>query len=92
MPSTPTLTLGRPIIFAAFLAVLFVLYVMSSKGSIPVPASPPRNYHYEYTVQKGYFMQSEEETDDKNFNFVGIFDMRLTSPVLTSNSKNKTSA
>lgn len=29
-----------------------------------------QDYHYEFTVQKGFFMQSENETDDKEFDFV----------------------
>ncbi|KAF2623883.1 phosphoglycerate mutase-like protein [Macroventuria anomochaeta] len=37
--------------------------------SIPVPASSPRNFHFKYTVQKGFFLQSENSTDDTTFDF-----------------------
>jgi hypothetical protein len=37
---------------------------------VPVPAEPAVDYHFRYTVQKGFFMQSEDETDDKSFDFV----------------------
>jgi len=39
-------------------------------STIPTPAHAPRDFHYKYTVQKGYFMQSEDGTDDESFNFV----------------------
>lgn len=39
---------------------------------IPVPAAPSRNFHFKYTVLKGYFMQSEDSTDDSTFDFVRI--------------------
>ena len=38
--------------------------------STPVPATPPQDFHYKYTVQKGLFLQSEDSTDDTNFDFV----------------------
>ncbi|KAF1931284.1 phosphoglycerate mutase family protein [Didymella exigua CBS 183.55] len=37
--------------------------------SVPVPAAPPRDFHYKYTVQKGVFLQSEDSTDDTTFDF-----------------------
>jgi hypothetical protein len=45
---------------------------MSNSIPTPVPASSPQDFHFEYTVQKGIFMQSEEETDDEKFDFVRI--------------------
>ena len=39
-------------------------------STVPVPAEPALDYHLKYTVQKGVFMQSEDETDDKSFDFV----------------------
>ncbi|KAI4645202.1 hypothetical protein J4E93_006002 [Alternaria ventricosa] len=38
-------------------------------STVPVPAEPALDYHFKYTVQKGVFMQSEDETDDKSFDF-----------------------
>lgn len=45
---------------------------MSSNDShgIPVPAAPPRDFHYRYTVQKGVFLQSLDSTSDTEFDFV----------------------
>jgi broad specificity phosphatase PhoE len=37
--------------------------------SVPVPASPPRDFHFKYTVLPGYFLQSESSTDDTTFDF-----------------------
>jgi hypothetical protein len=39
---------------------------------VPVPAAEEveRDFHFKYTVQKGYFLQSEDSTDDKTFDFV----------------------
>ncbi|EFQ89969.1 hypothetical protein PTT_13574 [Pyrenophora teres f. teres 0-1] len=45
---------------------------MSSSGDSStalVGEAPPRDFHYKYTVQKGFFMQSEDETDDSKFDF-----------------------
>ncbi|KAH7383837.1 histidine phosphatase superfamily [Pyrenochaeta sp. MPI-SDFR-AT-0127] len=42
---------------------------MSTPAQIPVPATPPRKFHFKYTIQKGYFQQSEDSTDDKEFDF-----------------------
>lgn len=54
------------------LASLFTLYKtkMSRSDYVPSSASSPLDFHFEYTVQKGYFMQSEDETDDTDFDFV----------------------
>jgi hypothetical protein len=67
------LTQHRPIfLLSIFLILLF--YIMSSEDphstSIPVPTKPPRDFHYRYTVQKGVFLQSEDSTDDTEFDFV----------------------
>jgi hypothetical protein len=35
-----------------------------------VPAEPSRDFHFKFAVLKGYFMQSEDSTDDVNFDFV----------------------
>ncbi|KAF3007897.1 hypothetical protein E8E13_011022 [Curvularia kusanoi] len=40
----------------------------SSHGA-PVSATPPVDFHYKYTVQKGLFLQSEDSTDDTKFDF-----------------------
>ncbi|CAO2650114.1 Nn.00g014060.m01.CDS01 [Neocucurbitaria sp. VM-36] len=42
---------------------------MASSDQIPVPAEPPRKFHFKYTVQKGYFQQSEDSTNDRDFDF-----------------------
>jgi hypothetical protein len=42
----------------------------SISHSTPVPTTPPQDFHYKYTVQKGLFMQSEDSTDDTKFDFV----------------------
>ncbi|KAH7093722.1 histidine phosphatase superfamily [Paraphoma chrysanthemicola] len=42
---------------------------MSASETIPVPAEPPRDFHFKYTVQKGFFLQSEDSTDDTKFNY-----------------------
>ncbi|KAL6705087.1 putative phosphoglycerate mutase pmu1 [Coniothyrium glycines] len=77
MPSTHS-TLGpkfcgtnirTSFVFATILAILLLYYMMGEPPRIPVPASPPRDFHFTYSVQKGYFMQSEQETDDKSFDF-----------------------
>ncbi|CAN9177573.1 hypothetical protein CUC08_Gglean005384 [Alternaria sp. MG1] len=36
---------------------------------VPAPAEPELDYHFKYTVQKGFFAQSEDETDDTTFDF-----------------------
>ncbi|KAJ4373001.1 putative phosphoglycerate mutase pmu1 [Neocucurbitaria cava] len=42
---------------------------MASSDQIPVPAEPPQKFHFNYTVRKGYFLQSEDSTNDKDFDF-----------------------
>ncbi|EMD70147.1 hypothetical protein COCSADRAFT_22288 [Bipolaris sorokiniana ND90Pr] len=47
---------------------------MSTAGhSDPVPvgsgSGKVQDFHYKFTVQKGFFQQSEDETDDKEFDF-----------------------
>ncbi|KAL5121418.1 putative phosphoglycerate mutase pmu1 [Pleosporales sp. CAS-2024a] len=42
---------------------------MSGKHSVPVQAAAPQDMHFEYTVLKGYFKQSEDSTDDTRFDF-----------------------
>jgi hypothetical protein len=43
---------------------------MDDKHHVSVSAEPPRDFHFKYTVLKGYFMQSEDSTDDTTFDFV----------------------
>jgi hypothetical protein len=43
---------------------------MQNHTQIPVP-EPARAFHFQYEVLKGYFKQSESETDDTTFDFVG---------------------
>ena len=43
--------------------------MMQSTAKFPTP-DPPRPVHFKYSVVKGYFLQSEEETDDTKFDFV----------------------
>lgn len=45
---------------------------MGDEHQVPVAAQPPLQFHFQYTVQKGYFQQSEDSTDDKKFDFVSI--------------------
>jgi hypothetical protein len=45
---------------------------MGDTNKVSVPAEPPRDFHYKYTVLKGYFMQSEDSTDDVTFDFVRL--------------------
>jgi hypothetical protein len=86
------LTYNRPIFFISTL-LIFLFYAMSSDSShsIPVPASPPLDHHYKYTVQKGLFLQSEDSTDDSTFDFVDLPPNRQN--LLTNHPrKSKTSA
>ncbi|KAF2848363.1 phosphoglycerate mutase-like protein [Plenodomus tracheiphilus IPT5] len=53
----------------AICLVLYLYFNMTSSPQSPIPAAPPQNYHYEYTVVKGLFQQSEQETDDSTFDF-----------------------
>jgi hypothetical protein len=43
---------------------------MQNSQTIPAP-EPPRQFHFKYEVLKGFFKQSESETDDATFDFVG---------------------
>jgi hypothetical protein len=43
---------------------------MNDKHQDIVPAEPQREFYFNYTVQKGYFQQSEDSTNDKKFDFV----------------------
>ena len=65
------LTIFRSVFLFSTL-LIFLFYIMSSdtSHSIPVPASPPRDFHFKYTVLKGFFLQSEDDTDDITFDFV----------------------
>ncbi|KAJ4337778.1 putative phosphoglycerate mutase pmu1 [Ascochyta clinopodiicola] len=38
-------------------------------SNTPVPGTAAQDFHFKYTVLKGYFMQSEDETDDVGFDF-----------------------
>ncbi|KAH7411986.1 histidine phosphatase superfamily [Phaeosphaeria sp. MPI-PUGE-AT-0046c] len=42
---------------------------MGDTHNVPVSSGPPQDYHFKYTVLKGYFQQSEDETDDTSFDF-----------------------
>jgi hypothetical protein len=62
---------NRPILFLSITLILFSYFTMSNTSpSIPVPANPQQDFHFKYTVLKGYFMQSEDSTDDTTFDFV----------------------
>jgi hypothetical protein len=63
---------NRPIFFVSVILILLFYFTMSSHDQIPFPASPPRDFHFKYTVLKGYFLQSEDSTDDQTFDFVRI--------------------
>ncbi|KAH9875688.1 hypothetical protein IAQ61_003152 [Plenodomus lingam] len=59
-------------ILSTFIIALILLYLyksMSSAPKPPIPAPPTQNFHYEYTVHKGLFLQSEDDTDDASFDF-----------------------
>jgi hypothetical protein len=41
--------------------------------SNPTTTGPQQGgFHFKYTVQKGYFAQSEDATNDRDFDFVNI--------------------
>ena len=40
------------------------------EGGVAVGGDEQQDFHFKYAVQKGFFMQSEDETDDKTFDFV----------------------
>ncbi|KAI8930910.1 hypothetical protein NX059_011925 [Plenodomus lindquistii] len=53
-----------------FCVIIYLYLNMSLPPSeAPVPSHPNQDYHYEYTVLKGLFLQSEEDTDDSKFDF-----------------------
>lgn len=60
---------------------------MSDTHKVPVPAKPPRDFHFKYTVLKGYFMQSEDSTDDVTFDFVRLLPCRRISYLFPSQKK-----
>ncbi|KAF2010766.1 phosphoglycerate mutase-like protein [Aaosphaeria arxii CBS 175.79] len=41
----------------------------SASTSAPVGHGVPKSHHFKFTVLKGYFQQSEDETNDKEFDF-----------------------
>ena len=42
----------------------------SPHTAVPGAAPQQAGFHYKYTVQKGYFAQSEDSTNDQDFDFV----------------------
>lgn len=60
----------RPIFFISFVLIVLFYFTMSDKT--PTPAAPSQAFHFKYTVLKGYFMQSEDSTDDSTFDFVSL--------------------
>lgn len=64
--------LGLPIPVFLVSIILISLYYFSmstSDHSSVVPVGADHDSHFKYTVTKGVFMQSEDETDDKEFDF-----------------------
>jgi hypothetical protein len=50
---------------------------MHVRGKMTVPTlAPTGSFHYEYEVLKGHFQQSENETDDSNFDFVSLLGIK----------------
>ncbi|KAH8723436.1 histidine phosphatase superfamily [Phaeosphaeriaceae sp. PMI808] len=43
---------------------------MSDNHQIAALVAPQLDHHFKYTVLKGYFMQSEDSTDDQKFDFI----------------------
>jgi broad specificity phosphatase PhoE len=66
---TADLLAYRPIFLVSVLLILVLYSSMNDKHHVPVPAEPPRDFHFKYTVLKSYFMQSEDSTDDTTFDF-----------------------
>jgi hypothetical protein len=65
-----------PIFLVSILAIsVYYLTMTTSDHSSVVPIADAdevdRSFHFKYTVQKGYFQQSEDSTDDQKFDFVG---------------------
>jgi hypothetical protein len=64
------LTSASPIFFVSITFILLFYVTMSDKHHDAVPAESQRCFHFNYMVQKGYFQQSEDSTNDKDFDFV----------------------
>lgn len=64
--------LSITLVSIAFISV-FYLGMSTAGHSDPVPvgsgSGKVQDFHYKFTVQKGFFQQSEDETDDKEFDF-----------------------
>jgi broad specificity phosphatase PhoE len=61
---------SRPIFLISTFLIFFFFYAsMDSSSNPPIPASPPRDFHFKYTILPGYFQQSESSTDDTQFDF-----------------------
>lgn len=84
---------SRPIFFVSVILVSVIYLSMGAEEglSAAVPVVPSRSgseakeqdFHYKFTVQKGFFMQSEDETDDRGFDFVCcLFSSYLSPPPL----------
>ncbi|KAF1970084.1 phosphoglycerate mutase-like protein, partial [Bimuria novae-zelandiae CBS 107.79] len=48
---------------------LALLFFWTHKMSAPLPESP-KSFHFKFETLKGYFAQSEDETDDSQFDFL----------------------
>ena len=60
---------NRPILF---IATLLYLFFMMQGVSDTESFAKPGDFHFEYTTITGYFLQSENDTDDSKFNFVRL--------------------
>lgn len=59
-----------PIFLISTICLTTILYfAMVTPSETPIPAAPTQEFHYEYSVLKGLFLQSEDDTDDGNFDF-----------------------
>ncbi|KAH5265099.1 hypothetical protein HBI72_088860 [Parastagonospora nodorum] len=58
-----------PIFFASAFLILLFYFSMGDTHHDLVPAEPSRDFHFKFAVLKGYFMQSEDSTDDVTFDF-----------------------
>lgn len=84
LPQRTTLTHPRPLILVST-TLIFLFYTTTStnmSSSTPIPATPAQDFHFAYTVQKGFFLQSEDETDDREFDFVRTSSLVLVLLVL----------
>ncbi|KAF1917698.1 histidine phosphatase superfamily [Ampelomyces quisqualis] len=69
-PRVCSVNIPVSIIFLSIALILISYFNMANNShSVPVPAEPPSDFHFKYTVLKGYFMQSEDSTDDTTFDF-----------------------